>query len=221
MPVPFWAERTRNRGTWAGVLSSTETERILRHCQTENRGGIPRQTFEIVGNDPRHPAILQNFACRLPILTEKKTRALLNSFQALVRASSHARLPRPIGNRRRKPPRRKKRALLGRSQIDCQFAQLHRFVSLFDSASELGLIGPEARVPITQDRKDRQYKSDRNRRARFDRLEQSWKCNCKDQNEKIRPARLPNREEIGGDEDNVNWQRATTLARPARRLLAF
>ena len=136
-----------------------------------------------------------------------------------MRASSHARLARPIGNRRRKPPRRKKRALLRRSQIDREFAHLDRFVSLFDSVSELGLIGPAARVPITQDRKDRQHKSDANRCARFDRLEQGWQCNCKDQNEKICPARLPNREEIGGDQDNVNWQGATARTPSSRFLM--
>src|SRR4030095_3572702 len=152
---PVLSRKDQERWHLGGRPVEYETEWRLRHWQTQDRGGITRQTLEIVGDNPRHPAILQNFACRLPILTEKKTCTLLISFQALVRASSHARVPRPIGNRRRKPPRREKRARLGRSQIGRQFAQLHRFVSLFDSASEFGLIGPQARVPITQDRKDR------------------------------------------------------------------
>src|SRR5207244_13599809 len=70
-----------------------------------------------------------------------------------------------------------------------------------------GPSGAHAARPTTQYRKDLQNNSDRNLRARFNRLEQGRKCNCKDQKKKIRPARLPNRQQISRDEQNDDEKR--------------
>ena len=155
--------------------------------------------------------MLQNLAGRSPIFSKKEAYAVRDSRQALVRASGYTRLSRPICNRRRKPPWRKKRAGLGRLQIDCQVARLHRFVALFDPLGIFRFVWPESCVPIPQDRKYRQCKRDPNRHARFDRLEQSRKRNRKNQKEKIRPACLPNRQQVSRDKKSKNkdWCGAT------------
>src|SRR5213080_3535147 len=124
-----------------------------------------------------------------------------------MRTSSHARLSRPICNRWRKPPWCQKRAVLRRLQIDCQIAQPHRFIPLFDPTGVFRFVRPELRVPITQNWKDRHHKSDTNRCPRFDRLEQIRKRNREDRNKKICPASLPNRQAISRDEKSQDGRR--------------
>ena len=93
-----------------------------------------------------------------------------------------------------------------------------RATAQIDPLGVFRFVWPESCVPIPQDRKYRQRKSDPNRRARFDRLKQSRKRNRKNQKEKIRPACLPNRQQVSRDKKSKNkdWC-GTTAGGPTSR----
>ena len=95
--------------------------------------------------------------CFLQILRKKKSRALLDPVKTLMRASRDSRLPGPVGNRRRKPPRCKKRMHLWRSQTDRKIANLHGFNPSFHPVSQLCFVWPKPFVPVSQNRKNRQH----------------------------------------------------------------
>src|SRR5260370_13402230 len=184
-----------------------------RHRSTREGRGIQRDGFEIVGDNPNNLVVFQNFARSSPIFCKKKIGAVCNSREALVRAASHGRLPRPICDRWRKPPWRKKGTHLRRWQVQRQMAHLHRFVPRHDSAGIFHLVRPKSRVPIAQNRKDRYHKSDPNRRARCNWVEQTWKRNREYRDKKICPAYLPNRKEVTRNKQNNNQWRGA-LAEP-------
>ena len=126
-----------------------------------------------------------------------------------MRAAGHAGLTRPISDLWRKPPLRKKRAPLGRSQIKCQVMQLHRLVPLFDPADIFRFVRPKSRVPIPQNRENRHDENRPHENARSEELEQTWQCERKNRHEKVSPARLPNRQEVAGHKQNADedWRR--------------
>jgi hypothetical protein len=93
-----------------------------------------RHTFGIVRKNPRRLAFLENFARFLQIVGKEKSRAVFDTAQAFVRTSGYSGLPGPIGDRGRKPPRRKKRMHVVRLQTERQFAQLRRFIPPFHAS---------------------------------------------------------------------------------------
>src|SRR5262249_35783997 len=110
---------------------------------------ILRYAIRIVSENPCDSAFLKDFARLLQILGKKKFRAVLDPAKTFVRASRDARLPGPIGNRRRKPPRCKKRMHLRRSQSESKIANLRGVNALFYASRQLRFFRPEAFVPIS------------------------------------------------------------------------
>src|SRR6266540_3881630 len=119
----------RRRLRWRSVQYATEW--VQRQCLVQDGCGILRQAFGIVRKNPRYSVVLENFARFLQIFGEEKSRAVLDAVETFVRTSGHSGLPGPIGDRGRKPPRRKKRMHVVRLQTERQFAQLRRFIPQF------------------------------------------------------------------------------------------
>src|SRR5436190_6868595 len=182
---------------------------VLRHRQAQNLGGILGRALGIVHDHPGHFVILQDFASRLPIFTDKEPCALRNAIHTLVGASSYTRLTRPISDLWRKPPLRQKRTPLERLHIQRKLVQLHRFVPLLDPAHVIRFVRPKSRVPIVQNREERYDENRPREHARLERLEQTWQRERENRQKKINPACLPNRQDIGRRKQNnhEDWQR--------------
>src|SRR5437868_4206811 len=97
-------------------------------------------------------SITKDFTPALEIVCQKKSSAGDNSVECFMRAAGNAGLSRPVNNRRRQPPGRKKRARLGGANGHRQFAELDCFISVRNSAGQLGLVRPNLRVPESKHR---------------------------------------------------------------------
>ena len=139
----------KKRGTvapgWAFDLK--RAERFPTKWLIQNGCGILCHAVGIVSENPRHVAFLKNLACFLQILRKKKSRALLDPVKTLMRASRDSRLPGPIGNRWRKPPRCEKRMHFWRSQSERKTANLRGFNPSFHPAQPIALRSARAVRP--------------------------------------------------------------------------
>jgi hypothetical protein len=85
------------------------TERIGQRRNAKYGSGIRRDALSIIiGEDPFHPVPPRDFGRFAARNGEEKESVLDDAGKTFVRAAGRGRLPRPIGRRRREPPRRQK-----------------------------------------------------------------------------------------------------------------
>src|SRR5438477_2537480 len=178
---------------WSPV--KTAAQRLAQSLNAEEIGGIARHPLPFIAENPFRSPITQHFTRAEEIRCQKETRAVSRARQSFMRTAGNAGLTRPIRNRWRQPPRCEKRMRLLRANGDGQFSQLFRFISTLDSTRKRDFVRPKPRIPELKQRQDRQNKRRPHCGPGFDRRKQSWQYDDKDCDEKVTPARLPNRQQ--------------------------
>ena len=147
----------RNGGAWLGVRSKT------RQSGCKGRGSFriaaefcaTRSESYAKTHATRRFSRISRAFCKS---SERKNRALSSiPLRLSCELPATPGLCGPIGNRRGKPPRCKKRMHLRRSQTERKIANLRGFNPFFHAHGQLRFVWPEPFVPVSQNRKHRQH----------------------------------------------------------------